>query len=105
MATRALQLNSDLADSHVAPVWPRSSAIRMTRLNANFAKLRIWIQKLQAARALGLLFNITGKTKQAEGELARALVLNPQDSLAHMNLGLLYYKTARYPEAAAAWKK
>ena len=53
----------------------------------------------------GFSFNATGKSKQAEDELTRAVALNPDDWRARINLGLLYYKTARYPEAAAAWEQ
>jgi tetratricopeptide (TPR) repeat protein len=106
MATRALQLNSDLADSHIAAGLAAILSHKNDEAEREFRKASDLDPKSSKPhRALGLLFSITGKTKQAEDELTRALVLNPQDSLAHMNLGLLYYKTARYPEAAAAWEK
>ncbi|HXO37883.1 MAG TPA: tetratricopeptide repeat protein, partial [Candidatus Acidoferrum sp.] len=106
MAIRALQLNSDLADSHVAAGLAAILAHKNDEAEREFRKASDLDPKnSKPHRALGLLFNITGRTKQAEDELTRALVLNPRDPLAHMNLGLLYYKTARYPEAAAAWEK
>jgi len=106
MATRALQLNSDLADSHVAAGLAAILGHKNNEAEGEFRKASDLDPKSSKPhRALGLLFSTTGKTKQAEDELTRALVLNPQDSLAQMNLGLLYYKTARYPEAAAAWEK
>jgi serine/threonine-protein kinase len=105
-AARALQLNSDLADSHVAAGVAAMLAGKNTQAEQEFHKAaELDPKNATPHRWLGLLFNTVGKSKQAEEELTRAVALNPEDWRAHINLGLLYYKTARYPEAAAAWEQ
>ncbi len=105
-AARALQLNSDLADSHLAAGVAAMLAGRNSEAEQEFRKAAdLDPRSSKPHRWLGLLFSGSGANKQAEDEQLRALALNPEDWRARMNLGLLYYKTARYPEAAAKWEQ
>lgn len=105
-AAHALQLNSDLADSHVAAGVAAMLAGKNSQAEQEFRKAADLDPKNATPhRWLGLLFNAMGKSNQAEEELTRAVALNPEDWRAHINLGLLYYRIARYPEAAAAWEQ
>ncbi len=104
-ATRALDLNRDLADSHLAAgvAWMLDS--KPEQAEGEFRKAADLDPKSSKPhRWLGILFSRTNKPQQAEEELKHALSLNPEDGRASMNLGLLYYKAARYPEAATAWE-
>ncbi|HZS26683.1 MAG TPA: protein kinase [Candidatus Angelobacter sp.] len=105
-ASRALQLNSDLADSHLAAGVAAMLAGKDGKAENEFRKAASLDPKNGAPhRWMGLLFNGMGKSKQAEDELNRAIALNPEDWRARMTLGVLYYKTARYSAAAAEWEK
>jgi eukaryotic-like serine/threonine-protein kinase len=105
-AASALQLNSDLADSHMAAGLAAMLANRNGEAEREFHKAADLDPRSATPHSwLGILLNATGKSKQAEEELTRAMALDPVDWRAPMNLGLMYYKTARYPEAAAAWEQ
>jgi eukaryotic-like serine/threonine-protein kinase len=105
-AARALQLNNELADSHIAAGLAAMLAAKNDDAEKEFHKAAdLDPRSAKPHRWAGLLFNAMGKNKQAEDEQIRALALDPGDWRARMNLGLLYYKTARYPEAAAAWEQ
>ncbi len=105
-ATRAVQLNSDLADAHLAAGVAAMLAGKNADAEKEFAKASDLDPKSSKPHFwMGSMFNSAGKSKPAEAELNRALALNPDDWRARMNLGLLYYKTARYPEAATAWEQ
>jgi serine/threonine-protein kinase len=104
-AARALQLNGDLADAHLAAGVAAMLTGNNEQGEKEFRKAADLDPKSSKPhRWLGILFNSTGKPQPAEEELKRALALNPQDWRANMNLGVLYYKTARYAEAANAWE-
>ncbi len=105
-AASALQLNVDLADSHLASGVAAMLGGHSAEAERAFRKAAdIEPKNSKPHFWLGFLFNSIGNSKQAEQELTRALALNPGDWRAHMNLGLLFYKTARYPEAASAWEE
>ncbi|MCU1253951.1 MAG: hypothetical protein JWM83_250 [Candidatus Angelobacter sp.] len=105
-ASRALQLNSELAESHLAAGVAAMLAARYTDAEQEFRKAADLDPKSAKPHLwLGFLFNVMGNSKQAEDELKRTLALNPDDWRARFNLGLLYYKTARYPEAVTAWEQ
>jgi serine/threonine-protein kinase len=105
-AARALQLNSDLADAHLAGGVAAMLAGKNSEAEREFGKAADLDPKSSRPHFwMGFMFNSAGSSKPAERELARALALNPEDWRARMNLGLLYYKTARYPEAATAWEQ
>ena len=105
-AARALQLNADLADSHLASgvaAMMGGHSAEAERAFRNAADI-----EPKSSRPhfwLGFLFNSNGSNKRSEEELTRAVGLSPKDLRAQMSLGLLFYKTARYPEAASAWEK
>jgi eukaryotic-like serine/threonine-protein kinase len=104
-AARALELNTDLADAHLAAGVAAMLAGHNEEAEKEFRKAADLDPKSSKPhRWLGYLFNSTSKPQPAEEELKRALSLNPQDWRANMNLGVLYYKTARYAEAANAWE-
>ncbi len=105
-AERAVQLNNDLADAHLARGVATMLAGNNAEAEKEFRKAADLDPKSSKPyRWLGFLFNSTGKSKEGEDALARALALNPADWRSRMNLGVLYYKTARYAEAAAAWEQ
>jgi tetratricopeptide (TPR) repeat protein len=105
-AERAVQLNNDLADAHLARGVATMLAGNNEESKKEFRKAADLDPKSSKPyRWLGFLFNSTGKNKEAEDALARALALNPADWRSRMNLGVLYYKTARYAEAATAWEQ
>jgi serine/threonine-protein kinase len=105
-AARALQLNSELAESHLAAGVAAMLAARYSDAEQEFRKAADLDPKSTKPHLwLGFLFNVMGASKQAEDELKRTLALNPDDWRARFNLGLLYYKTARYPEAVTAWEQ
>jgi eukaryotic-like serine/threonine-protein kinase len=105
-ATRALQLNSDLADAHLSGGVAAMLAGKNSESEREFRKAaELDPKSSKPHRWMGFLFNSIGNSKAAEAELARALALDANDWRARMNLGLLYYKTARYSEAATAWEQ
>ncbi len=105
-AARALQLNSDLADAHLASGIAAMLAGQNDEAERAFRKAADMDPKSSKPhRWAGFFFGSIGKTKQAEEELNRALALDANDWRARMNLGLLYYKTARYPLAATSWEQ
>jgi serine/threonine-protein kinase len=105
-ANRAVQLNSDLADAHLAAGVAAMLAGKNADAEKEFAKASDLDPKSSKPHFwMGFMYNSAGKSKPAEAELNRALALNPDDWRTRMNLGLLYYKTARYPEAATAWEQ
>ncbi len=105
-AARALQLNDDLAEAHLAGGVAamlnghndeaEREFNKAAELDPKSSKPHLWT---------GFMFSASGKTQAAEKELNRALALDPSSWRARMDLGLLYYKTARYPEAAGAWEQ
>ena len=105
-AARALQLNSDLADAHLAGGVAAMLAGRNNESESEFRKAaKLDPKSSRPHRWMGYFFNSIGNSKAAEEELTRALTLDANDWRARMILGLVYYKTARYPEAAAAWEQ
>ena len=105
-ATRALQLNTDLADAHLAGGVAAMLAGRNSESESEFRKAaKLDPKSSKPHRWMGFFFNSIGNSKAAEQELTRALALDANDWRARMNLGLLYYKAARYPEAATAWEQ
>ena len=104
-AARALQLNNDLADSHLAAGISATLNGKKDDAEREFRRAADLDPKsFRPHRWLGLLFTGSGEKGEAEAELGRALVLNPNDWHTNMDLGLLYYKSARYAEAAKAWE-
>lgn len=104
-AARALQLNNDLADAHLAAGVSAMLNGHNHEAASEFRKASDLDPKSSKPyRWLGYLYTTSGDNKQAEEQLARALALNAGDWRASMDLGLLYYKTARYPQAATAWE-
>lgn len=105
-ATHALQLNSDLADCHLASGVAAMMAGRNDRAEAEFLKASESDPKnSRPHRWLGNLYVSSGRNQQAEDELSRALALNGEDWRARMSLGLLHYHAARYREAATDWEQ
>ncbi len=105
-AARALQLNSDLAEAHLAAGVAAMLGGKNSEAESEFRKASDLDPKSSKPhRWLGFLLTRSGKSKQAEEELHRALTLDSSDWRANMDLGLLYYKTDRFPEAATAWEK
>jgi len=105
-AARAVQLNNDLADAHLASGIAAMLAGQNDEAERAFRKAADMDPKSSKPhRWAGFFFSSIGKTKQAEDELNRALALDAKDWRARMNLGLLYYKTARYSSAATSWEQ
>lgn len=53
---------------------------------------------------LGMVYHLQGKNEEAEKALRKATTLNPQDSCAFNQLGRMYYKLDKYPEAIEAFQ-
>jgi eukaryotic-like serine/threonine-protein kinase len=105
-AARSMQLNADLADSHLASGVAAMMGGHFAEAERAFRKAADIEPKSSKPHFwLGFLFNSNGNSKQAEQELDRALAMNPQDWRTEMNLGLLLFKGARYAEAADAWER
>ena len=105
-AARALQLNSDLAEAHVAGGVAAMLGGNNGEAESEFRKAsELDPKSSKPHRWLGFLLTRGGNSKQAEEELQRALALDSSDWRADMDLGLLYYKTDRFAEAAKAWEK
>lgn len=105
-AARSVQLNSDLADAHLASGVAAMMAGHPDEAEREFSKAdELEPKNPRPHRWLGIYFISAAKNQQAENELSRALALSPDDWRARVNLGLLYYKTARYAEAAGAWEQ
>ncbi|MGC2696516.1 MAG: tetratricopeptide repeat protein, partial [Candidatus Angelobacter sp.] len=105
-AARAVQLNNDLADAHLAAGVAAMLNSHNDEAEREFRKAADLDPKSSKPhRWLGYMLTRAGNSKQAEEELLRAVALNSDDRRAGMDLGLLYYKTARYTEAATAWEK
>lgn len=105
-AGRALQLNADLADAHLASGVAAMMAGRAGEAEGEFYKAADMEPKNpRPHRWLGLLFTLSAKYPKAEDELSRALALNAEDWQARMTLGYLQYKTTRFADAAANWEQ
>lgn len=105
-AAHALQLNSDLVDTHLASGVAAMLAGRNDDAEREFRKAAdLEPKNSRPHRWLGLLFANSGKNQQAEDQLSRALALNPEDWRARQSLGFLHYNTAHYPQAAADWEQ
>src|SRR5438270_3504082 len=104
-AARAVQLNTDLADAHLAAGVSGMLNGKNDEAEREFRKATDLDPKsFKPHRWLGLLYTGAGDSQKAEAELTRALALNAGDWHTNMDIGLLYYKTARYPQAATAWE-
>jgi tetratricopeptide (TPR) repeat protein len=53
---------------------------------------------------LGMVLHLQGRNEEAEKALKKAAALNPQDTCAFNQLGRMYYKLERYPEAIEAFR-
>lgn len=54
--------------------------------------------------ALGMVLHDQGRNEEAEKALKKAATLNPRDTCAFNQLGRMYYKLERYPEAIEAFR-
>jgi len=54
---------------------------------------------------LAIAYSETGKVKEAEKILLRAIKINPQHPVTNNELGLLYRKTGRFSEAKSSYEK
>jgi serine/threonine-protein kinase len=105
-AARAVQLNSDLADAHLAAGVAAMLAGKGNDAEEEFRKAADLDPKSPKPHFwMGFKFSAAGNSKAAEKELTRALALDPDHWRARMNLGLLYYKTARYADSATVWEQ
>lgn len=53
----------------------------------------------------GMILEHRGYLDKAEKKFDEALKINPDEALAHIGLGYIYYKKGMYDEAIAAYKK
>jgi eukaryotic-like serine/threonine-protein kinase len=105
-AARALQLNSDLAEAHLATGVADMLSGKNREAESEFRKAsELDPKNSKPHRWLGFMLIRGGNSKQAEEELKRALAMDSSDWRANMDLGLLYYKTDRFPQAASAWER
>jgi TolB-like protein/Tfp pilus assembly protein PilF len=106
-AEKALQLDPLLADGHTSRArialnhemdWERTGAgyRRALELNPGYANAHHWY---------GYYLMLTGRVKDGEAELRRALELDPLSPIINANLGMASYFARKYDAAIAHWRK
>jgi len=104
-ARRALELNPDLAASHIAAGLAEMQAGHSAEAEKHFRDAASLDPKRGAPyRWLGILYDNNGKREQVQDALDRALKLDPDDWRAYMELAFNQYQAAKYREAAANWE-
>jgi TolB-like protein/DNA-binding winged helix-turn-helix (wHTH) protein/Tfp pilus assembly protein PilF len=106
-AERALELDNLLADGHTSRArialnyeldWAaaESGYRRALELNPGYANAHHWY---------GYYLMLTGRTKDGEAEMRRALELDPLSPIINANIGLSFYMARQYDAALAHWQK
>jgi TolB-like protein/DNA-binding winged helix-turn-helix (wHTH) protein/Tfp pilus assembly protein PilF len=105
-AEKALQLDELLADGHTSRArialnhemdWASAGRgyRRALELNPNYANARHWY---------GYYLMLTGRLKEAEAEIRRALELDPLSPIINANIGMCFYFGRQYDAALAHWR-
>jgi TolB-like protein/Tfp pilus assembly protein PilF len=106
-AERALSLDADLADGHTSRArialnyemdWARAGEgyRRALELNPGYANAHHWY---------GYYLLLTGRLKEGEAEIRRALDLDPLSPIINANVGMAFYFGRDYDAAIAHWRK
>ncbi len=104
-ARRALELNPDLATSHIAAGVAAIQTKHFEEAEKEFHLAAGLDPKSDVPyRWLGILYDSNGNDAQAREELNRAQQLAPDDWRTYMESALNEYQAAKYKEAAANWE-
>ena len=106
-AEKALELDEQLADGHTSRArialnyeldWAKAEKgyRRALELNPGYANAHHWY---------GYYLLLTGRLKEAEGEMRRALELDPLSPIINANIGMCFYVGRQYDAAMAHWQK
>jgi serine/threonine-protein kinase len=106
-AKKALALDPQLADAHVAMGWIQDSADwDWAAAQASFEKaLELEPGNVVALRRLGALMGSTGRFSEAIDLTNKAIERDPLRSGAHYNLGIMLLAVGREEEAETAFRK
>lgn len=80
--------------------WDRDEAVYQNGLRAAETAIRLNPDSSMAHKALGLLYNVEGKTTEAMKEYRRAVALDQANWAAHVNLATLLLESGNIQEAA-----
>jgi TolB-like protein/DNA-binding winged helix-turn-helix (wHTH) protein/Tfp pilus assembly protein PilF len=106
-AQKALELDERLADAHTSRArialnyeldWAGAGKgyRRALDLNPGYANAHHWY---------GYYLLLTGRLKEGEAEVRRALELDPLSPIINANIGMSYYMGRQYDAALAHWRK
>jgi TolB-like protein/DNA-binding winged helix-turn-helix (wHTH) protein/tetratricopeptide (TPR) repeat protein len=106
-ADRALSLDGELSDGHTSRArialnyemdWVRAGDgyRRALELNPGYANAHHWY---------GYYLLLTGRLKEGEAEIRRALELDPLSPIINANVGMAFYFGRQYDAAIAHWRK
>ncbi len=104
-ASKAVALDGDLAEAHVALGMIETDAGDLPSAAREFQRAVQLDPKNPAPhRYLGAAYAGEGKKDDAAAEFQRALALDPKDWRTYMEIGLEAYNAGRYKEAATNWE-
>jgi tetratricopeptide (TPR) repeat protein/tRNA A-37 threonylcarbamoyl transferase component Bud32 len=105
-ARRAVELNGDLAEAHVALGMALAQAGRNDEAAAELERARD-LNPLsgRAHVALAKVRAAQGRAKEAEALFRKAVELSPSDWVARGELAPFYFRNARYAEAVDMWQQ
>ena len=106
-AEKALELDELLADAHTSRArialnyeldWAGAGKgyRRALELNPGYANAHHWY---------GYYLMLTGRVKEGEAEMRRALELDPLSPIINANIGMCFYVARQYDAAIAHWRK
>lgn len=106
-AEKALELDGLLADAHTSRArialnyelnWASAGEgyRRALELNPGYANAHHWY---------GYYLLLTGRLKEAEAEMRRALELDPLSPIINANIGMCFYVARQYDAAIGHWRK
>ena len=105
-AAKAVQLNPQLSAAHLALGWVNLDLGLIEPAAAEFQKVTTADPlNAEAIRGTGAVYRRQRLTDQAVEAYNKAIQLRPDDWLNHLQIGNLFYQTAKYKEAESAFRK
>ena len=105
-AAKAVQLNPQLSAAHLALGWVNLDLGLIEPGAAEFQKVTTADPlNAEAIRGTGAVYRRQRLTDQAVEAYNKAIQLRPDDWLNHLQIGNLFYQTAKYKEAESAFRK
>jgi len=105
-ASRAVAMDSDLAEGHIAVGMVKLEAGDLPTAEKEFQRaIQLDPKNAVPHRYLGTAYSKEGKKGEASAEFQRALALDPKDWRTYMEIGLDAYNSGRYKDAAANWER